>query len=66
VTQRIADAFVGAVDPEHMELIIDWGARGGLHTTTGLMWHFGIGYAGDGVNFDTGIFDKHAKEWTNR
>lgn len=61
-TQKIADAFVKAVNPKLFKVVIDWGARGGLHTTTQLCWHQGEGYV-DAQPDD--LFFKQAANWHN-
>ena len=62
-TQRIADKFAIAVMPLQFLLVIDWGARGGLHTTTQLSWVQGEGYVQAEPD---AIFLNHAIEWNNR
>ena len=64
VTQRIANAFVDAVKPAQMRLVIDWGARGGLHTTTSLSYECEAGFYQD--DFRHEVFVKHAAEWDNK
>lgn len=63
-TQRIADAFNNAVDPQWSNITIDWGARGGLHTATQLTWTGG-NYVSDLQDFSNEVFVKHAKCWHN-
>lgn len=65
-TQRIADAFTEAVQPHWCTIVIDWGARGGLHTTTKLTWSKGKGYVSFPSDWEDPILIKHAKGWTNR
>lgn len=62
-TQRIADAFAKAVNPKSFTVVIDWGARGGLHTTTQLCWVQGEGYVP--AEMDE-LFNQHALTWNNR
>lgn len=65
-TQRIADNFTRIVKPRWMNIVIDWGARGGLHTTTQLTWSRGKGYVSYPDHWEDPTFVKHAEGWNNR
>jgi len=62
-TQSIADSFKDAVQPMTFSIVIDWGARGGLHTTTQLSWNEDEGYTPSPLH---SIFDERAANWNNR
>ena len=62
---RIADEFADVVNPRWFTVVIDWGARGGLHTTTKLVWTKDRGYIAFPEHWDDDIFSKHAEEWNN-
>lgn len=63
-TQRIADAFNKVVQPQWSNITIDWGARGGLHTSTQLTWTAGA-YTYDLQDFNNEVFARHATTWHN-
>lgn len=66
VTQRIADAFTDIVAPRWVAFVIDWGARGGLHTTTKLVWTRDRGYIAFPEHWEDPVMLKHAEGWQNR
>ncbi len=66
VTQRIFTDFMNTVKPKYAKLTIDWGARGGLHTTTKMEWDEFGGMKAEGESFADLLFTKHQFEWHNQ
>lgn len=64
-TNRIIEEFVEEVQPRWASVLIDWGARGGLHTTTSMNWTK-KGYAAFPEHWEDQVFTKHARDWNNR
>jgi 7-cyano-7-deazaguanine reductase len=65
-TQFIIENFVSVINPEWVELVIDWGARGGLHTTTAMRWTRDSGYRVHSHHFHYNeVMQKHAENWHN-
>lgn len=72
ITQKIMAEFVRAVQPYWVRLTIVWGARGGLHTTTQMVWssadlegiNDGQGHQAHPSDFKDPSYV--AREWTNR
>lgn len=64
-TQRITENFVKSVFPKWVNITIDWGARGGLHTTTSVTWDCNEGYIANTEGFHGEVFVNHAKNWHN-
>lgn len=65
-TQKILEAFVHAVIPKWAALVIDWGARGGLHTTTSLMWTPETGFTTEVPSFLDPVMQNAAVNWQNQ
>jgi len=63
VTQRICDHFIRFVAPLSVDLTIDWGARGGIHTTTRLFYE--DGEYRDAQRHKHHVFQYHANNWHN-
>ena len=71
VNQKIIAHFVRALSPFWVRIAIIWGARGGLHTTTQMIWASnellesdGVGHSADPNDFDDPA--TVASRWTNR
>ena len=62
-TQKISDVFAKAVNPKSFTIVINWSARGGLHTMTQLCWIQGEGFVS--AEMDQ-LFDQKMLTWTNR
>lgn len=62
VTEKIIQDFVGAVEPYFARVMIDWGARGGLKTVTGLEWDRVNDYS---TVFDEEPYQKAIADWHN-
>lgn len=65
-TQKILEAFVHAVIPREAYLVIDWGARGGLHTTTALQWSPETGFTTVITAFLDPVMADAAVNWQNQ
>lgn len=64
MTVFIARKFVEAVKPAWMQFCIDWGARGGLKTVTGIMYDQSTFSSPVGM-FDDGPFRDAEQNWMN-
>jgi len=64
VTSKILSDFVEAINPLKAQVVIDWGARGGLKTVTGLAWDHNskferkVWYSGE-------VYASAQTDWTN-
>lgn len=64
-TQAITEQFVKVVFPKWVNITVDWGARGGLHTTTSVTWDMNEGYIASVDKFQCDVFLEHSKNWHN-
>lgn len=65
VNRKIFVDLLNILEPKYLDLAINWGARGGLHTTTRMKWSFEGGYAEGEKIFEEKIFDENSR-WINR
>lgn len=64
--QVIADEFARVIVPIWFSIVCVWNARGGVHTTTRLVWNDKHGYHSLPDHWGEENFVSHSKEWNNR